>query len=342
MILNVFSIVEIFIGLLSFGLMAWAGIYSFRLVLRYRKSVRPEDQTLIEDRSYLLLSATFVILIVRLINWPLFYLTLQSFIPQVNGAMCIFGVTQVEGHLTNFLEFTKPLEFFLIGGWLILHHLDRATQTGPLLERKLILLVFLSLLVMAESLGDVILFFTLSPSVLVSCCTTVTDILNRPTSTIPQSLLGPGYRSLLETLYFALTILLIGIYAFFAWVKKWDQGHKGEKTLLTIVALLSLANAVVFLLVQIESFAPRFMGLPFHHCLYCLWQYVPDSIILYLLFILGTMAPGWAWLLEMVGRKGEAMGLLTRYFRSLFAFAALTLSASLIMTIIHLVLSSGR
>jgi hypothetical protein len=342
MILNAFSIIEIFIGLLSFVLMAWAGIHSFGLYRRYRKFVSPEEQTFVEDQSYLLLSATFVILIVRLINWPLFYLTLQSFIPQVNGAMCIFGVTQVKGPLTNFLEFTKPLGFFLIGGWLILHHLDRATQTGLLLGRKLLFLSFLSLLVMADSLGDVVLFLTLSPSVLVSCCTTVTDILNRPTSTIPQSLVGTGYKPLLEILYFALTIMLIGIYAFLAWIKKWDQGRKGEKILLTMVSLFSLANAIVFLLVQIESFAPRFMGLPFHHCLYCLWQYVPDSIILYLLFVLGTMAPGWAWLLEVIGREGEAIGLLTRYFRSLFVFAALTLSGSLLMTIIHLVYSFYR
>ncbi len=336
MILNVLSIIEIFIGLLSFGLMAWAGIYSFRLLIRYRKSAGPEDQTLIEDQSYLLLSATFVILIVRLINWPLFYLTLQSFIPQVNGAMCIFGVTQVKGHLTNLLEFAKPLEFFLIGGWLILHHLDRATQTGPLLERKLIFLSFLSLLVMAESLGDVLLFLTLSPSVLVSCCTTVTDILNRPTSTIPKSLLGPGYRPLLETLYFALTIVLIGIYAFLAWVKKWDQGQKGGKTLLTIVALLSLANAVVFLLVQIESFAPRFMGLLFHHCLYCLWQYVPDSIAMYLFFILGTFSVGWGFTTELFGRHGETADLLPIFLRKIYWFAFFFLSAFLIMLIIHL------
>lgn len=339
MILNVFSITEIFIGLLSTGLMGWVGIQAFRLYLRSDRSARPEDQTLLEDQSYLMLAAAFLVLIIRLINWPLFYLTLQSFIPQVNGAMCIFGVTQVREPLTRSLELMKPLGFFLIGGWLVIHHLDRATPTGPLLGRKLLFLALLSLLVIADSLGDVILFLTLSPSVVVSCCTTVTDIMDRPTSTVPRSLLGTGYRPGLEILYFALNVGLIGLCAFFAWVKKWDRGQRGQRSLLTVTALLSLVNALIFLLVQIESFAPCFMGLPYHHCLYCLWQYVPDTILLYLLFILGTMAPGWAWLVEMVGRKGEAAAFIPRYLKALFALAALTLSASLLMTILHLVIS---
>jgi len=93
MILNVFSITEIFLGFITLGLMTWAGIHSLRLYLRWRKMTGPEEQALLEDQSYLMLSVAVVVLVIRLINWPLFYLTFQSFIPQVNGAMCIFGVT---------------------------------------------------------------------------------------------------------------------------------------------------------------------------------------------------------------------------------------------------------
>jgi hypothetical protein len=340
MILNVFSITEIFLGFLTLGLMTWAGIHSLRLYLRWRKMTGPEEQTLLEDQSYLMLSVALVVLVIRLINWPLFYLTLQSFIPQVNGAMCIFGVTQVREPLTRFLEFMKPVGFFLIGAWLLMHHLDRATQTGPLLGRKLLFLSLLSVVLLAEASGEVVLFFTLSPSVLVSCCTTVTDILDRPTSMVPQSLLGAGYNTWLQTVFFALTFLLIGLTSFLAWVKKWDPWPKGGNLLLTGLALLSGLNALLFLLVHIESLGPRFMGLPFHHCLYCLWQYVPDSIVLFLLFILGTMAPGWAWLLALTGRTGEAGGYLPRYMRSLFSLAALTLAGSVVMILLHLYFSS--
>ena len=340
MILNVFSITEIFIGFLTLGLTAWAGIHSFRLYLRWRKRTTPEEQALLEDRSYLMLSVAVVVLVIRLINWPLFYLTLQSFIPQVNGAMCIFGVTQVRELLTRFLEFMKPLGVFLIGAWLLMHHLDRATQTGPLLGRKLLFLSILSVIILIEAAGEVVLFFTLSPSVLVSCCTTVTDILDRPSSTVPQSLLGAGYKTLLETAFFALTVFLIGLTAFLAWVKKWDPWPKGGILFLTGLALLASLNALLFLLVHIEGFAPRFMGLPFHHCLYCLWQYVPDSIVLFLLFILGTMAPGWAWILAWTGRTGEARAYMPRYMRSLFSLAALSLAASVVMILLHLYFSS--
>jgi hypothetical protein len=341
MILNVFSITEIFIGLLTFGLMGWAGINSLRLYLRWRKMTGPEERTLLEDQSYLMLLVAAVVLLIQLINWPLFYVTLQSFIPQVNGAMCIFGVTQVRGQLTRFLEVMKPLGFFLIGAWLLIHHLDRATQTGSLLGRKLLFLALLSVIILAEAAGEVVLFFTLSPSVLVSCCTTVTDILDRPTSTVPHSLLGAGYKTLLETAFFALTVFLIGSTAFLAWVKKWDPWPRGGILILSGMALLGIFNAALFLLAHIESFAPRFMGLPFHHCLYCLWQYVPDSMVLFLFFILGTMAPGWAWILAWIARTGEAQGHLPRYMRSLFSLAALSLAASLIMILLHLFISSS-
>ena len=78
------------------------------------------------------------------------------------------------------------------------------------------------------------------------------------------------------------------------------------------------------------------MHLPFHHCLYCLWQYVPDSIVLYLLFILGTFSVGWGFTTELFGRQGEAADLLPGYLRKIYSFAFFFLLASLIMLIIHL------
>ena len=99
----------------------------------------------------------------------------------------------------------------------------------------------------------------------------------------------------------------------------------------------AIGNAAVFVLTQIEIHAPRIMGLPFHHCLYCLWQYVPDTILMYILFILGTFAIGWAFLLDMLGRTDETRDALPRSLKMLYGFAIFCLAASMVMNTIHLI-----
>jgi hypothetical protein len=330
MILNALSITMIFLGVLSVLLTIWGGISSLILYRKWKRPSMPEEKTSLEDRSYLILLIMVIVLVVRLINWPLFYVTLQSFISDIEGAMCIFGVTQVKPSLTRFLELLKPITFFLIGGWLILHVLDRATKTSPLMRRKLFLLSIISLLVLIDSLGDIFLILGIAPESLVSCCTTITDILNRPTRTTPESILGSEYARSLQVLFFITHLALMGFIGVSLKFKTF------RKPILGLLFLFSFLNAILFLLSQIEVFAPRMMHLPFHHCLYCLWQYVPDSIPLFAFFSLGTFSVGWGFTTELFGKHGETADLLPIYLRKIYWFAFFFLSASLVMLIIHL------
>jgi len=330
MILNALSITMIFIGALSALLAIWGGISSLILYRKWKRTATPEEKTSLEDRSYLVLLIMVIVLLIRLINWPLFYVTLQSFISDIEGAMCIFGVTQVKVGLTRFLEFLKPTNFFLIGGWLMLHFLDRATKTSPLMRKKLLLLSIISLFVLIDSIGDILLMIGIAPESLVSCCTTVTDILNRPTRTTPESIFGPEYAQSLQVLFFITHLALMGFIGVSLKFRIF------RRLILGLFSLFAVLNAFVFLLSQIEVFAPRMMHLPFHHCLYCLWQYVPDSIVMFILFILGTFSVGWAFTTDLFGRQGEAADLLPGYLRKIYWFAFFFLSAFLIMLIIHL------
>ena len=334
MILNALSITIIFIGALSVLLVIWGGISSLVLYKKWIKPSTSEEKTSLEDRSYLVLLIMVIVLLIRLFDWPLFYVTLQSFISDIEGAMCIFGVTQVRPGLTRFLEFLKPINFFLIGGWLILHVLDRATKTSPLMRRKLFLLSIISLLVLIDSLGDIFLILGIAPESLVSCCTTVTDLSNRPTRTTPLSIFGPEYAYSLQVLFFITHIALIGFVGLSLTLGK---RFFRQRLILGLLFLFSFLNAILFLLSQIEVFAPAMMHLPFHHCLYCLWQYVPDSIVMYLLFILGTFSVGWGFTTALFGRQGETADLLPGYLRRIYSFAFFFLLASLILLIIHLI-----
>lgn len=330
MILNSLSITMIFMGVLSILLVLWGGISSLILYKKWGKPFLQEEKTLLEDRSYLVLLIIVILLMIRLINWPFFYATLQSFIPDIEGAMCMFGVTQVKPSLTRFLEFLKPITFFLIGGWLILHFLDRATKTSPLMRRKLLLLFIIGLFVLSDSIGDILLMIRIGPESLVSCCTTVTDISNRPTRTTPESIFGPEYARSLQSLFFITHLALMGFIGVSLKFKIF------RRPILGLLFLLSLLDAIFFLLSQIEVFAPAMMHLPFHHCLYCLWQYVPDSILLFALFSLGTFSVGWGFTTALFGRHGETADLLPVHLKKIYSFAFFFLSASLIMLLIHL------
>lgn len=333
MILNALSITLIFISALSALLTLWGGISSFILYRGWGRPCTPEEKASLEDRSYLVLLIMVIVLLIRLFDWPLFYVTLQSFIHDIEGAMCIFGVTQVRPGLTRFLEFLKPIIFFVIGGWILLHLLDRATKTSPLMRKKLLFLSILSLLVLIDSFGDIFLILGITPESLVSCCTTVTDISNRPTRTTPLSIFGPEYAYALQVLSFTTHITLIG---FLGVSLTLGKTFLRQRLILGLLFLFSFLNAILFLLSQIEVFAPAMMHLPFHHCLYCLWQYVPDSIVMYLFFILGTFSVGWGFTTALFGRQGEAAELLPGYLRKIYSFAFSFLLASLIMLIIHL------
>lgn len=332
MILNALSITMIFIGAVSVLLAIWGGISSLILYRKWKRPSGPEEKTSLEDRSYLVFLIMVIVLLIRLINWPLFYATLHSFISDIEGAMCIFGVTQVKPGLTRFLEFLKPINFFLIGGWLILHLLDRSTKTSPLIGRKLLLLSIIGLFVLVDSLGDILLILGIAPESLVSCCTTIIDILNRPTRTTPVFFLGPEYARPLQGLFFITHLALIG----FTGVSL--KFRIFRRPILGLLFLFAILNGFIFILSQIEVFAPKLMHLPFHHCVYCLWQYVPDSIAMYLFFILGTFSVGWGFTTDLFGKIGEASDLLPNYLRKIYWFAFFFLSASLILLVIHLLL----
>ncbi len=339
MILNVFSMTELFIAFISLVLMLWGGALAFVLASRWKRATTVEERTRVEDSSHLVLLVCVIVLGIRLLNWPFFYATLQSFVPDIDGAMCIFGVTQVERNLTGLAEMIKPVSFFLVGAWLILHMLDQKTETSALMGQKLWFLGVTASIVVADSLLDGIQMLTIAPGTVVSCCTTVTDILERPTRLVPKSVLGPGYKAIAGYGYFVSNGILITALAVFRARMKPGPPAGWRRAGLGFLFTYAIANAALFLLAQIEVHAPCIMNLPFHHCLYCLWQYVPDTILMYALFVLGTCAPGWAFLLDLIGRTGESMDALYAYIRALCNVSVFCLGASMLMNAVHLLIA---
>lgn len=336
MILNIYTMTVLFAAALTGAISIPLGIMSFRIFQKWGKTLSAEERTNIENKSYLLLLTAAVILSTKLLSWPFFYVTLQSYVPSIRGAMCIFGVTQFNPSMSSALQIFKPLVFFLTGGWLLLNQLDRKSETAPLFRRKFLFLSVVSVMAFADSAGEVIYFTSMNTETSVACCTTFFDLPERMTAVLPISILGKAYEKYMLPSYYTMNISLMALMGA-SYLRL-----KSNKPLLpgtTIAgAVLAVLTAVLTVFAMFEVIAPELMGLPYHHCVYCMWQYVPDSVLLTALFILGVFLPCWAFLLNVMGRHSETDAALKGYIMNLYFFGAVSTGASLLMVTIHLML----
>lgn len=315
LILNTYTIIILFIAALTGLLAVPIGYLSLKTYLQTGHSTTEEERDTLVDRSYLLLLISSVVLVVKLGEWPLFYVALQGLIPHIHGAMCIFGVTQTQPILSGVVQVLKPLVFFGIGGWLILRRLGPSHEFSPLFRTEHLLLAAISLLIFLDSAMDLMYFTSFDTGADVACCTTVFDLAEGKRAALTTSLIGKGYDRVLLPLYFFTNIMMI---AFLAYASV--RMTRGKPPLLRTTAagaLLAAVNAVITIAALFEVISPRAMDLPYHHCIYCMWQYAPTSIVMTALFVIGAFSPGWALVLAVAGRHQKDKTTLLAFQRKL-------------------------
>ncbi len=339
MIVNPWSVVALTLDGASFGLAAVTTVMGGKLFVRVGASGLTGDQVQQrEDRLYLVFWMGVVLLLVRFMAWPYFYLVLHSFIPEIEGAMCIFGTRNLLPRLTRFLEVAKPLLFVVGLVWLLLFRLERfytTRQTGVASRRGLLLLLLCSVLALVESGGSAWLWMRASGDLAVSCCTTITDIPSRFTVWMPEALFGTEYDQVLWGVYYGGNLVMVGLLIFVLLLLALHRG--GVAWGLATVFMGAVANVVLTVMAAIEVLAPRLMHLPFHHCLYCLVQNVADAPLFAALFIVGTSCCLAGWPLWLLARSWAAGAPLLRMERRLMQTACLFLAGSLVMITVHLV-----
>jgi hypothetical protein len=181
----------------------------------------------------------------------------------------------------------------------------------------------------------------ISPSITVSCCTTVTDLLSRPTRVLPGAVFGEEYGLYLEAGFWGAAVVMMGLMASLLREHRLEDLRRRRLWISLTAAVAIFVTPPLFILAMIETMAPRLMKLPFHHCLYCLWQYLPISILCFVLFVVATYVPVWALFLDLVGRKGEAAVLLPQFLRKLYGIGLLSLAGSLVLLGVHTLLIIG-
>jgi hypothetical protein len=292
MILNPFALMSLFVGTISLLLTTAAALSALHFHHQWKKSEGPDERARAENCIHLSLLLLFTAFLLRLATWPLFYILLQSLIPVVPGAMCIYGTTQVMPAFTAFLQVLKPAAFFLVGGFLLFYKLDLSLKNRPLVNESIRMLVVASAVSAADAVAEIIFILLFSPpGAAVSCCTVVADLVLPAKPLTPLPLFGSSGRDALIAGYHGFNLGLAGFLGLL--IRK----KNSKRAWVIFAAVAALINAIITYGAFKDYWGPRLMSLPDHHCLYCLLQYEPVSIAILGLFILGTFCAVWPlWL----------------------------------------------
>lgn len=331
MIITPYTVILLGIAVLTALLALPIGWGALALYRKMNLAVSGEERDALESGASFLLLAGVTVLLVKLPAWPLFYAALQSCIPHVQGAMCIYGVTQARPALSAVSQILKPAVFFSSGAWLVLNHLSGRTGSPALLKKNLVLLFIASVLVLADSVGDIAYFTSFDTSVFVACCTTVFDLPAEKTSPLAASLLGTRADQWLLPAYYGTNVALVALLAVTS-----RRGTVRTMALPVMTGVAAFFTSGTTLAAMFAVIAPRIMKLPYHHCIYCMWQYSPMSVPMTGLFIAGIFATGWGLTVEVSGRKESGADMYRASANRLYSTGKWCLIASLIIATLGL------
>jgi hypothetical protein len=340
MIVNIYTLIMLFVAFLSLLLGGYLLYATLNTLLRFEPVIPIETKSRFEQKGYLIFLVACVVLSVRMLAWPWFYFMLQSFVPEVPGAMCMFGVTQVLPSTVTFLQIIKPISFFIMGGWLLCYYVDKSTPTAPLARKNLLFLLIVCSVLLADGIADIYYVIRMKPLMTVSCCATFFDVPLRPSAMIPQAIFGRNFQKILFILYYLSNIILI-VLLFTSISRKWmSLTPRYRMIILYSQGILGIINIPVVLYTCIENIAPRLMQLPYHHCIYCFMGngMVPDAPVMLGLFVIGTFAIGWTGILRLLCRNRETQPVAERIIVKTNTLSVFCLLSSIFMVTIHLII----
>ncbi|MFA5117441.1 MAG: hypothetical protein WC695_01155 [Candidatus Omnitrophota bacterium] len=265
MILNNFVVSYFVMIVFSLGICLPAAFVALQVAgVWKRERNTSEGQHRLEKRVYLVIVLICLGFSMRLFMIPLWFLTLQSLIPSIPGAMCMAGLHQLDApvsYAATILKFFIPLAYIY---WLVLNAVDRRIETQPFMVRKLYLVMPLAILMIIESFLDAHFLSSIKPKI-VSCCTLMFDL--------PRS-------AALKIIRKEAVLWMFSFYAFigasFAAYRARSLFNKTAR----IVSAVSSLLALIFLVLMLHTkLSPLMLEAPFHQCVFCLFQEFPDIAI---------------------------------------------------------------
>ncbi len=336
MILNAFAVLDAFVTLIRFLLASTVLGISLSIRPVTASHLAPGERYRWENRNYLAVLLSLLLLSFHLVAWPLQYALLQSYVSQWPGVMCIYGVLRVgtgsDGvtrwlpDILTGLQCTKPLAVFFGGGLFVLYLANRQTTHGSMTARMLATMTLFGAITVGDSLleGTYLLIPKKEHVLEAGCCSAAINLgqLGQDTE---DFLASDAAQPWLSGSFFLLNGLLAATTARQFWSGRRVAGWASWMRL-AVAVLVSLPLSSLFL---VHVAAPRILGLPFHHCPYELLVRAPESILGIAAFTLGLFALGWTVLLGGRPLPEVAEALQRLLFLSFFGYAmALTLFAT--------------
>lgn len=265
MILNTYILTYLLLSFLSLAVGLAAIVHGLCVARKWRPERSSEEQYALEKKVYLSITLVTLGFYMRLMLVPLWFLTLQSLVPSIPGAMCLCGVHLAKtpyAFIATTLKFILPMAY---GYWLALNALDRSIESQPLMRRKLYTLIPLGLLMVAESFFDLTFLFSVKPRV-VECCSSIFD---DPAQRFLQTMTYSGWGWVI--VFFAAGFVLLALATFLL-----RRVRSRAGILLWMLGPLTL---IAFVLAIHTRLSPMFLYAQFHHCIFCVWQKLPDMIV---------------------------------------------------------------
>jgi hypothetical protein len=351
MILNTFAVLDGFVTLARVVL----AVLIVVLAVRAWRRRGAESREHLENRGYLLYLVTFLLLFLNLASWPIFYLLLESYVPEWPGVMCIYGVTRVGTGslgpsrylpgLLQGLQVLKPAVVFSSGAWGTLYLANRKTPNSPLLSRILLVVIGLGLLAIVDCALEAAYLTIPKQEILLEsgCCAGQFDDDAR---FLPLGLFGEVARPWLAPAFFGVNVCMI--LALFLSVKELTACEAGFLTrqsgrkflrclgLLLVGAIFSLLVSGAFL---VDVAAPTWLRLPHHHCPYDLIPRAPEAVLGVASFLGGTFAVGWANVAGWFANCPETQATLPEQIRKILALGLFGYAGALVMVAMEFALS---
>jgi len=275
MIINGYTTTYMLSSVLSLSIGVGAASVGGWVAKGWKRESSAERQHALQKWVYLLITLANLGLFLRLFMAPLWFFTLHSLIPSLPGAMCLTGVHLANSPISFVATALKFLFPLLYGSWLIIDAIDRKIETQPWMKTKLIALVPIGILMVAESYADLRYLIPLHP-LKVTCCTSLFDM---PQDDAPQIIAGntPFWTVMFYACFSALLLAMM-LHARL----KWRKG--------VVIFLLPFASVsfISFFLALHTHLSPLLLDAPFHHCVFCVWQDSIFSILFTALIIVGV------------------------------------------------------
>jgi len=264
---------EVIVYLLSetvlYLLLFIAFISTLGLLKRWNFDLFTTEQFALENRSYLVMTIIFFVMLLKVVLLPYFVYTIDNLSNLIPGAMCGAGVIKANEYGNPLLSL-KIIILFLSGLWLSMNSIDLKEKSYPYLKLKSWFFVVIFFLLSAEFLLDILYFTHIETTNPVSCCSVIF-----------------GQTGGANELPFGLDItkLLILFYLLFALVVLTTTS---ELAIMSIIA--SLLFGVIAYYSVVYFFGTYIYELPTHLCPFCMLQdhYYYIGYLLWGLLMLGV------------------------------------------------------